>query len=381
MTVEELDVYRKLQRELDKLPIGFPAVKSGIEIKILKYLFTSEEAELATRLKFGWFDEMETIEEIYEKVQDLGLSIDELEKKLDVMAKKGAIMYLKKEGKKTYGQAMLMIGMFEFQVNKMTEEFHKDVYKYLIQGFAMEFFSTKINQLRTVPVEQSLTPEHHVANYNDVIKILKESNGPFVVQNCVCRQGMDLIGRPCKLTDRREVCMGFGPAAQMYIDLGWGREINREEAINIIRKNEEEGLVLQPGNTLRPEFICSCCGCCCELLLGLKYLPRSREFVETVYYAEVDPDVCAGCETCIGRCQTRAISLIDDVAVVNKMKCIGCGNCVPTCPTDAIQLKDTGEEIDLPETEKDLYKRIETKKNELREKKLKKQQRREARKK
>ena len=133
MTVEELDVYRKLQRELDKLPIGFPAVKSGIEIKILKYLFTSEEAELATRLKFGWFDEMETIEEIYEKVQDLGLSIDELEKKLDVMAKKGAIMYLKKEGKKTYGQAMLMIGMFEFQVNKMTEEFHKDVYKYLIQ--------------------------------------------------------------------------------------------------------------------------------------------------------------------------------------------------------------------------------------------------------
>lgn len=381
MTTEEPDVYRKLQQTLDQLPIGFPAVKSGVEIKVLKHIFTPEEAELAIRLKFSWYEEMETVEQIYERVKDLNLSIEELEERLDTMAQKGAVMFLIKDGKKTYGQAMLMIGIFEFQVDKITPQFHKDMYKYLIQGFSFEAFGTKINQLRTVPVEESLTPEHNVAKYNDVIQILKDCEGPFVVQNCVCRQGMKLIDRTCKVTDRMEVCMGFGTPAQMYIDLGWGREISREEAIKIIRKNEEDGLVLQPGNAKRPEFICSCCGCCCELLQGLRIMPRAREFIDTIYYAEVNADDCTGCETCISRCQTRAIALVDDIAFVTKSKCIGCGNCVPTCPSDAMQLKVDDREMDLPETLSELYVRIEKKKNEMREKALKRQQKKEARKK
>jgi heterodisulfide reductase subunit A-like polyferredoxin len=58
----------------------------------------------------------------------------------------------------------------------------------------------------------------------------------------------------------------------------------------------------------------------------------------TNFYAEVDVDICTGCETCIQICPMEAIELKDDVAKVMLKRCIGCGNCVPKCPSEAINL-------------------------------------------
>ena len=38
--IEDSDIYRKLQQHLDKMPVGFPSVKSGADIRVLKHLFT-----------------------------------------------------------------------------------------------------------------------------------------------------------------------------------------------------------------------------------------------------------------------------------------------------------------------------------------------------
>ena len=44
------DVYRRLQKHIDNMPVGFPATESGVELRILKRLFTPEEAEVGLLL-------------------------------------------------------------------------------------------------------------------------------------------------------------------------------------------------------------------------------------------------------------------------------------------------------------------------------------------
>ncbi|MFX0038341.1 MAG: 4Fe-4S binding protein [Promethearchaeota archaeon] len=370
MIVDESKVYDQLREHLDSFPIGYPSTKSGIEMEILKYFFTPEEASIASKLKFSWSKGFEPLEVIYKRLKDTGLSYEELETHLNTMAGKGLIHYRKEGDNKYVSNAQFIIGIYEYQVNRLNENILRKIFKYLNEAFGLEVFGTKISQFRTVPVEESITPEHHIANYDDLKTIIKEVEGPFAVMNCICRQGMDLLGRPCKATERREVCMAFGSMARLYIDQGWGREISREEALNVQRKNEEDGLVLQAGNALRPEFICSCCGCCCPILMGTKIFPRPVQFFSANFYAEVDSEICSGCGTCVDRCQMEAIKLVNEVSKVNKKKCIGCGNCVPTCPESAIQLRKKDKEIDLPPTMDDLYDKILERKLELRGKKV-----------
>ncbi|GAI16559.1 unnamed protein product [marine sediment metagenome] len=50
--IEEENVYRQLQQRLDDLPVSFPSTKTGVEINLLKILFTPEEAKIAIKLNF-----------------------------------------------------------------------------------------------------------------------------------------------------------------------------------------------------------------------------------------------------------------------------------------------------------------------------------------
>ncbi|MBD3230843.1 MAG: 4Fe-4S dicluster domain-containing protein [Candidatus Lokiarchaeota archaeon] len=375
MNSENLEVYRELQKHLDNMPIGFPATRSGIEIKILKKLFNPEEAKIATYLKYQAIPS-ESLETIYDRVKDLEITMDELEEKLENMASKGTIHYRKEGDQKYYANALFAVGMYEFQVNKITKDFFKEFLNYVFEGYAKELFYTKIPQLRTIPIEQSITPQHEVKTYDNIRKVLEDSCGPFVVANCICRQAMDLMGKPCERTDRREICLGFGNMAQQYIDQDWGREITREEAMEILTENENDGLVLQPSNTREIDFICSCCSCCCGLLMAKKMLPKPVEFVSSNYYAIIDPDLCTGCEICLDECTMEALKIKNEVSTVNSDRCIGCGVCVPKCPNEAISLKEKDESYDLPKTSNELYSKISEKKQRLIQEEIEKKERR-----
>jgi len=169
------------------MPIGFPRAESGADIRVLKHLFTPEEANIATFLRFGWNRDLESLEEIYERIKYTGISLEELETNLDNLAKKGSISSRRKGDKKYYANAMLIIGMYEFQVNKLTKEFLKDFNEYLIEIWGAEANKTNYHQLRTIPVEKSLDPKLKVAPYDNVRNIIEESNGPFAKINCICR--------------------------------------------------------------------------------------------------------------------------------------------------------------------------------------------------
>jgi Na+-translocating ferredoxin:NAD+ oxidoreductase RNF subunit RnfB len=334
-------IYRDLQKHLDELPIGFPPTESGVEIRVLKHLFTPEEAKLATQLSML----PEPLSDIYEHVKDTGISMEKLEQALESIALKGSIWREVKDGVTHYSNIMLVIGMFEFHVERLTEEFLKDLDQYFDEAFDEELYRTKIPQLRTIPIEKSITIQHNVSAYDDVTTIIEDCDGKIAVANCICRQEKDIKGESCNHTDLRETCFLFGDAAEHYLHLEIARLISKGEALDILQKAQEAGLVLQPENTQRPMVICCCCGDCCGILGIVKKYPRPVELFASNYYSEVDSELCTGCETCADICQLEAITMVDSIATVNLERCIGCGNCVANCLDSAITLRKKEEEL------------------------------------
>jgi Pyruvate/2-oxoacid:ferredoxin oxidoreductase delta subunit len=358
--------YIKLQKHLDQQAVGLPATKKGLEIKILQHIFTPREAEIATFLSYRY----EPLENIYRRVSKKVASAEALEKILDGTVKKGGIGFKIKNGQKHYANAPLVVGMYEFQLNRLTPEFMKDFDDYVAnKSFGIEFLGTELPQMRTIPVGKSIHPRHNVSTFDEVTTLLKQAQGPFVILECICRKKQAIEKNPCKLTDRKETCLAMGDTAQMIRTGEIGREISRDEAMAIIEQNQKEGLVLQPSNSRSPEFICSCCGCCCGMLQVHQILPKPLDFWATNFYAVVDADACQGCGNCEKSCQVAAVHVRekDQVAVVNLDRCIGCGLCVSDCPAGAISLCKKPVEVAPPQTYEELYDIImEKKKGKLR---------------
>jgi NAD-dependent dihydropyrimidine dehydrogenase PreA subunit len=362
-------VYRALQQHLDSMPVGFPATSSGADQRILKQLFTPEEARIAIHLPFSPKGS-ESLDSIASRLSELDLSQEQLEHLLDGMVSKGLLHFRQEGGEKFYSSAQWMIGIYEFQVNKLSPGLFFDIVLFSLEAYGQETFSTRIPQLRTIPIEQSFTPEHLVANYDHVKQLVEASEGPFVVANCVCRQAQGLLGNACRVTQRQETCLGFGDYARLYIDQGWGREVSKDELLSIIEENEADGLILQPSNSEALEYICSCCGCCCALLLGTKMSRKPVQYHASNYYAQVKSDLCTGCGTCVEKCQMDAITLADEIAVLKSDRCIGCGVCTVHCPSSAIKLHQKEEEHIPPKTLEELYESILKKKQTLTSKKF-----------
>ena len=148
--------------------------------------------------------------------------------------------------------------------------------------------------------------------------------------------------------------------AQAALRYGLGREIMLDESMAILEKNQKEGLVLQPSNTEKAEFICSCCGCCCGILRMHKNLPKPLDFWASNFYAVVDTDACNGCGNCEKRCQVGAVTVSKQnaQASVDLNRCIGCGGCIPTCPNKSISLQKKPKVVIPPQTREDLLDQI-----------------------
>ena len=347
-------VYRDLQIHLDRLPIGLPPAQSGVELRILKHLFTPEEARMAIQLSML----PEPPGRIHRRVRKSGISVKELEQLLDRMVKKGTVLSRVRDGNKYYSNGMLAVGMYEHQVDRLTVDFAEDMLEYLGEEFATELCRTKIPQLRTIPIEKSIPQEHSVSTYDSIREIIGNTDEQIVVANCVCRQAKDIVGQSCHQTELRETCLIFRESAQSYLDMGLARPITKDEAFDILQKAEHAGLILQPINSQRPQAVCCCCGDCCGILMAAKKFPRPAELYATSYYAKVDADLCNGCQTCVDQCQLQAAAVLGDMCQVNLDRCIGCGVCVANCTSKAIRLHKKEVESLPPKSTGILYKNI-----------------------
>lgn len=365
MEESEEKVYRALQKSLDALPISFPETKSGVEIKILKKIFTPVQALIGSKLGFR----PKPLGAIYEELKDEGLTLEKVEEQLELMHDDGNIMRLvtSKEDReiKSYVASAFMLGFYEFQMNKMTEEFVHDVDQYFVEAFMDELNKTKIPQLRTIPIEEEIGVERNIADYDDFRHYLDNCGEPIVLNECICRKKNEIIGKSCNKTHLRESCFSFRSAGMAYINRGLGRIVTKEEALEILEQAEREGLVLQAGNSQRPMSLCTCCGDCCNLLVNEKRLNAPAQYFGSNYYAQVDEDLCTGCGVCETRCQMDAVEIIDNISNVNLDRCIGCGVCVPTCPDEAIGLIEKEEKMIPPKNTMETYMQIAKKKAEL----------------
>lgn len=326
--------YHQLQKHLDKLPIGYPKTESGVEIKILRYLFNNEEAKIALCLSLG----NASIQKIQNRLKNkfgIEKSLEKLSVLLEKMFLSGSISRSKKEPFE-YSNAMLAIGMFENQLGHLSKEFVEMMHKYFDEGFSDEFFKSSLPQLRASPHMKAIVPEYNIATYDNMKEIVKNTNKSIQVANCVCKEGEALLGKSCKQTKNIEVCLMFD--ATSYLARNQARNITKEECLDILDKAEKEGLVLQPGNSLQPFCICLCCNCCCGVLNAAKKHPKPAELVAHNYYAQVDLDHCDGCSICYKRCQMEAISIEDSKAIIDLDKCIGCGLCITSCKPVATKL-------------------------------------------
>ncbi|WP_373501829.1 ATP-binding protein [Desulfococcus sp.] len=354
MQKKELDVYVRLQRHLDRQPVGFPATPSGAEIRILRHIFTPGEAEIAACLSWR----PEPLERIYERAGHLTPSSGKLEKILERIREKGGLESSVQDGRTHYANAPLVVGMYEMQVDRLTPQFVRDFNEYTgDRRFGIEFLSTALPQMRTIPVAKSIQPRHHAAPFDAVTPLIEGADAPFVLLPCICRKKREMEGAPCRVTDEKETCLAMGGIARSILLGGTGREISRREAMAVITQNQQAGLVLQPSNTEKAEFICSCCGCCCGMLDICRKLPRPLDYWAANFQAAVDPGRCTGCGLCEQRCQVGAVCVPEKggPAVVDLDRCIGCGVCVAACPTEAVMLKKKSEEVRPPRTREDLY--------------------------
>lgn len=357
MEQRDQEIYHDLRRYLDRETAGYPATRSGVEIRILHRLFTPAEAGLALHLSHR----PARVESIHEEVKDEYASPGAVEQALDSMTLKGAIRRTLKQGVAHFNLQPFVVGIWELHGPKPEEALLKDAEAYMHErAFALTMLSTKVPQMRTIPVEKSLTVERSITTYDHLVDLLNESEGPFVVVECICRQTAGMHGRTCRQTSRLETCMGMGDWARVFIEGERGRAVTREEALEIARLNQADGLVLQPSNTEKIDFVCSCCGCCCGMLGMQKALPKPVDFWASNYYAVVDAAACSGCGTCEERCQVGAVSIAEgaDVSSVNLDRCIGCGNCVVTCPTGAMTLAKKAKEVAPPKDSEELLETI-----------------------
>ncbi|MBF0099736.1 MAG: 4Fe-4S binding protein [Desulfobacterales bacterium] len=327
-----IDIFDQLRTRLDQLAF-FPKTEEKIEMKILRRLFTEEDARLFLQLT----PMLQTPEEIAKKLAASGMDheLPLLANQLESMAKKGLLFRHRKGDQVKYAIVPYIIGIFEHQLNHMDKTFAEENLAYFKSGFEKSFSGMNTPLLRTIPINKTILPELPIAPYDDVFKIV-ENQKIIAISPCICRRWARLTGNTCEKPE--EVCFSFGAHADYYVENGMGRYISKDDAIAILKKNDEIGLVMQPFNAVKPGGMCSCCGDCCGVLKSIKMNPAPAQLVKSNYYVSVNESDCSGCETCVGRCQMEAIEIVDAIAKINYDRCIGCGLCVSTCPTEAMSL-------------------------------------------
>jgi len=326
-----IDVYQQLACHLDNLPGGFPPTGSGVELRILRHLFSPEEAALALHLTL-------IPEEARVVARRAGISVAAATRRLEAMARKGLLFRTEDvPGRPTYMAAQYAIGIWEFQVNRLTPAFVRDMEAYIP---SLKDTAWKRPQLRTIPIGQSL---HHeiVVLPHEKAEALIDHHEKFAVNPCICRRERRLVGEGCGKPE--EVCLTFGIVAEFMIRNGCGRASDKQEVLAIIRCADESGLVLQPGNSREVLYMCCCCGCCCAALRTIKHLPRPAAWVASPFGVVFNGETCEGCGVCLERCPMEAIRRVDGQIAVDVDRCIGCGLCVSTCPTGSLTLKRKSE--------------------------------------
>ena len=163
--------------------------------------------------------------------------------------------------------------------------------------------------MRVMPVMSAIENNSKTASYDEVRTLIEKASA-ISVGPCSCRRSRRLIGEGCGHLEE-DMCMYLNDNAINYSRLGSHRLITKEEAYEILKRAEDNGLVHEINQT--PGFedttaICNCCGCSCYALRIANYF-RSAKSIQSNFLAKVDKNKCVACGQCVENCQTNALKL------------------------------------------------------------------------
>ncbi|MBD3355491.1 4Fe-4S dicluster domain-containing protein [Candidatus Woesearchaeota archaeon] len=349
--------YYSLQKRLDKAAQGAPY--SETLFKILKILFTEKEARLASKLPLNFFT-IKQAAEIWKKSQKESAKI------LDGLADKGILLDVRKGKKAVYFLIPTMAGFFEFSLMRTDGKFDRKVlselfYQYLNveDDFTRKLFLQDPNLGRIFVQENTVLPKYksEVLDYEKATKVI-ETASCITVGTCYCRHKMEHFGKACDMP--QDVCLTFNKSAESLARHGIAKKISKKKAKQILDRCVKLGLV-QFGDNVQDDvnFICNCCGCCCEALLAYKRFGWKAD-TGSNYLSKHSDKKCVGCGVCAQKCPVDAIEMIKSkkgkkYARVNPHRCIGCGVCVNFCPTKSRMMEKKSKRKFVP---KDTFERI-----------------------
>ena len=318
------NVYADLADALNSLANGFPRTETGSDIRLLEFMYSEKEAELAGKLSGEW-----------ELVNDIAIRLNKLPKEvkagLFAMVREGKVWMNKDAGKIKFRLAPFIVGSYEAHVGKMNEEMSLIIEEYLNDGGVEGIMKPQPAIHRTVPVMEADEMEW-ILPYDNVLKIIEKAE-VFHVNECICRKQKEVLGEGCDAPTHN--CLSFTTVKR---EMKPG-DITKEEAIRLLQEAEDAALIHSVSNVVDGlHYICNCCGCCCGILRGITEWGIENTMARANYEATVKADDCIGCEICLDRCQVSAITMIDGIAVIDRNKCLGCGLCVTTCASEAIKL-------------------------------------------
>ncbi len=329
---------------------------------LLKELYTPAEAELLVKMPYG----MSTLDKI---VKYTRCEHTELRKMLDNLCSKGLIIDLWIHDEYQYMISPMVIGIFEFTMmrtgeNLRTKEWARLTNDYLDgdDAFLAANYGNgeEIAIMRTLAHEDAFSPSEYVEvlDYEKAASIVADAE-KFSIGICSCRhEKLHLEKKACDVP--LETCTSFGTAAEYLLRHNLAREASKSEMLEHIARSKEQGLVLNADNVQRNvTYICHCCKCCCNLLLGINKHGYPNLVVTSSFLADIDIVQCSGCGKCAQVCPVAAIKMMPLTHPVSKKKqlprldpdlCLGCGVCVTQCTRRAMKLVKRKQRVIPPET-------------------------------
>jgi ferredoxin len=344
-------VYDRLGDRLNRHPQGAPPAESLHQI--LKILFSEPEAAQVSVLPIRPFTAAQAA--AIWKVPE-----PRAREALDALAARALLVDWDGPGGTEYVLPPPMAGFFEFSMMRVRSDLDQKAlaelfYQYLNveEDFVRALFAGGETQLgRTFVHEPALSEENalHVLAFERASEVIRTATARGV-SLCYCRHKMQHVGRACAAP--MDICMTFNTSAQALVRHGHARAVDAVEGLELLHQAREAGLV-QFGENVREgvNFICNCCGCCCEAMIAARRFAAAHPVHTTPFLPVVEAATCNGCERCVRACPVEALAAISahdplhpkrTLAQVDEERCLGCGVCVPTCRNGALSLRERGQ--------------------------------------
>jgi len=348
--------YTELVDRLNRFPQGAPPSESLY--RILALLFSEREAEVVAQLPIKPFTAPHA-------ARILNLELPETRRILDELASRAILVDSERNGETTYVLPPPMAGFFEFSMMRMRGDVDQKLlgelfYQYMNveEEFIRSLFVQGEMQLGRVFVnEPVLSNENalHVLDYERASEVIRTASHRGV-GTCYCRHKMMHVDRNCDAP--MEICMTFNGAADSLIRHGYARAVEVSEGLDLLQQAYERNLV-QFGENVRERvnFICNCCGCCCEAMIAARKFGMLNPVHTSNFLPVVDQAACNGCGKCVVACPVEAMGVVSandgrDAkarhARVAEEICLGCGVCVRTCPHNALSLRARPQRVITP---------------------------------